>query len=430
MKIAIFHDYFGAIGGGEKVVIEMAKILGADIITTDTDSINKFHPGVRVISIGKTIKFPPLKQISAAIRFFSCDFSDKYDLFIFTGNWSPSAAHRHHPNIWYCYTPVRAFYDLYTSFLSRQDFVTRQFFRIWVYFHRIFDQHTIPKIDRIFAISRNVQKRVSDYHHRDAEVIYPPVDISAYRCIEYGDFWLSVNRLYPEKRIELQIEAFRRVPEERLVIIGGYSAGDHAAIYAEKISTNLPPNVTLRGEVSGDEIIDLYARCKAHICTALDEDYGLTPVEAMASGKPVVAVNEGGYRETVTEKTGILVDPSVASLVKAIRVIAQNPERYKETCLLRARDFDLVQFTSKLKSGGPGYRKLDLHIGGLTLKIHRLLKISFIGEEISLYSFAFRSFLLVLRFSENNEKDSKYYNVNGHYQNNRIWQTLPEGTTS
>ncbi len=107
MKIAIFHDYFGAIGGGEKVVIEMAKILDADIITTDTDAIKKIDPSVRVISLGKTIKYPGLKQISATMKFFFCDFTKKYDLFIFSGNWAHYAAHRHHPNLWYCYTPVQ-----------------------------------------------------------------------------------------------------------------------------------------------------------------------------------------------------------------------------------------------------------------------------------------------------------------------------------
>ena len=85
MKIAIFHDYFGAIGGGEKVVIEMAKILDADIITTDTDSIKKIDPTVRVISLGRTIKFPPLKQISATVLFFFCTFSKKYAFTFFTG---------------------------------------------------------------------------------------------------------------------------------------------------------------------------------------------------------------------------------------------------------------------------------------------------------------------------------------------------------
>ena len=350
VKIAIFHDYFGAIGGGERVVIAMAKILDADIITTDTDAVKKIDPGVRVISLGKTIKYPGLKQISATLKFYFSDFSKKYDLFIFSGNWAHYAAHRHHPNIWYCYTPVRAFYDLYPTFLSRQGAVSRLFFRTWVFLHRKWDQRSIAQIDRIIAISRNVQDRISRYHHRDAELIYPPVDTSQFHCIEYRNFWLSVNRLYPEKRIELQIEAFRQVPEELLVIVGGYSEGDHAAIYAEKIRHELPSNVTLRGEVTGDEIVDLYARCKAHICTALDEDYGLTPLEAMASGKPVVAVDEGGYRETVTDKTGVLVAPSVDSLVKGIRFVAQNPERYRDACLARAREFDLAEFSVLVKA--------------------------------------------------------------------------------
>jgi glycosyltransferase involved in cell wall biosynthesis len=349
MKIAIFHDYFGAIGGGEKVVIEMAKILDADIITTDTDAVKKIDPTVRVISLGKTIKFPPLKQISATFRFFFCDFSKKYDLFIFTGNWSHAAAHRHHPSIWYCYTPVRAFYDLYPTFLSRQGFVTRQLFRGWVYFHRIVDQRSIAHIDHIIAISRNVQDRIARYHHRESGLIYPPVDITQYRCDGYDEFWLSVNRLYPEKRIELQVEVFRKMPNEHLVIVGGYAKGDHAAQYAEKIGNNLPPNVTLRGEVSEEELRDLYAKCQGHICTALDEDYGLTPLEAMASGKPVVAVDGGGYRETVTPETGMLVKPEVESIIVAIRKISENPDQYNHACIARAREFNMDNFSELLK---------------------------------------------------------------------------------
>ena len=328
MRIAIFHDYFGAIGGGETVVLEMAKCLGADIITTDTDAAGKIDSSVSVITLGKTIKFPPLKQISAAARFRFCDFSKDYDFFIFTGNWSHMAAARHHPNLWYCYTPVRAFYDLYPTFISRQGPVTRQAFRLWVYFHKRIDRHSVDHIDRIIAISKNVQERIRKFQGRDAGLIYPPVDTSRYRCKEYGDFWLSVNRLYPEKRIELQVEAFRKMPEERLVIVGGYAKGDHAAQYAEKIGCTLPENVTLRGEVSGNELIDLYARCRGHICTALDEDYGLTPLEAMASGQPVVAVDAGALKELCQNgRNGYLCeqDNDVEIALGLLRIIT-NPE--------------------------------------------------------------------------------------------------------
>jgi glycosyltransferase involved in cell wall biosynthesis len=350
LKIAIFHDYFGAIGGGERVVIAMAKILDADIITTDTDAVRKIDPSVRVISLGKTIKIPPFKQISATLRFYFCNFSKDYDFFIFTGNWSHAAAPRHHPNMWYCYTPVRAFYDLYPAFLSRQNSATRQLFRCWVFIHRWFDQRSVMHIDRIIGISHNVQNRIWKYHNRPADVIYPPVDTSLYQYRGNENFWLSVNRLYPEKRIELQVEAFRTMPDENLVIVGGYAKGDHASRYAEKIGRTLPPNVRLLGEVSEEELYDLYARCKAHICTALDEDYGLTPLEAMASGKPVVAVKEGGYLETVTDETGLLVEPDVEKIANAVRIIAKDPGRYKEHCFNRAKKFDSTEFRNQIKA--------------------------------------------------------------------------------
>jgi glycosyltransferase involved in cell wall biosynthesis len=160
-----------------------------------------------------------------------------------------------------------------------------------------------------------------------------------------------VNRIYPEKRIDLQFEVFRKLPEERLVVVGGYAEGDHAAKYYEKLVKNIPGNVDMRGEVSEEVLIDLYARCKGLICTAVDEDFGLTPIEAMASGKPVVAVNEGGFRETVVQgKTGLLVEANRDVLVRAIKEISKDPEHYKEACKKRAADFDTSIFLEKMKN--------------------------------------------------------------------------------
>src|SRR3989304_1638601 len=91
MKIAIFHDYIGAIGGGEKLVLTLARGLGADVITSDVDkdSVEKMgFEDVNIISLGETIKLPPLKQIHASLKFGMCDFSNEYDFFIFSGNWA------------------------------------------------------------------------------------------------------------------------------------------------------------------------------------------------------------------------------------------------------------------------------------------------------------------------------------------------------
>jgi glycosyltransferase involved in cell wall biosynthesis len=349
MKVAIFHDYFGAIGGGERVVLMMAKILNADIITTDTDALRKMDPDARVINLGPTIKYRGYKQVAASLKFYYCDFSNDYDFFIFSGNWAHYAAHRHHPNIWYCHTPVRAFYDLYHVFLERLDILSRQEFRIWSRIQREYDQRSVRHIDTIVTNSKNVQRRIRKTYVRDAEVIYPPVDTSRFYTTSYGNFWLSVNRLYPEKRIELQLEAFRNLPEEKLIIAGGYASGDHATRYFQKLQQHLPPNVTMAGEVTEPELLDLYATCKGFVCTAIDEDFGLTPLEAMASGKPVIAVNEGGFLETVTPQTGVLVAPSQVNIVNAIKTLSRNPESYKEACIARAREFNLAHFEERIK---------------------------------------------------------------------------------
>ncbi len=350
MKIAIFHDYFGAIGGGEKVVIAMAKILDADIITTDNDAVKKIDPSVRVISLGRTIKFPGLKQISATLKFYFCDFTKEYDLFIFSGNWAHYAAHRHHPNMWYCHTPVRVFYDYYSNFLRSLPFFKQIFFRGYARISRAVDQRSVSHIDHIVANSHTVQRRIKQFYNRESDVIYPPIDYSKFYFGEYGDFWLSVNRLYPEKQIELQIESFRAIPEQKLLIAGGFAYGDHSATYAKEIQATIPPNVSFLGEITDAELGDLFARCRGLICTAKDEDFGIAPLEAMASGKPVIAVDSGGFRETVTPDTGVLVQPNVESIMNAIQQVSKDPARYHDACIDRAKTFDVEIFKARIRT--------------------------------------------------------------------------------
>jgi glycosyltransferase involved in cell wall biosynthesis len=351
MKVAIFHDYFGAIGGGERVVTILADIFQGDIVTTDTEAIKNFQFTGNVIKLGDTFKLPPIKQFTAQKKFYSCNLSDQYDFFIFSGYWSHYAAHLNHPNLWYCYSPVRPFYDLYDVFLKRQrNFFSRQAFRLWVHSLRWYDRRSIRDIDQIIAISQITKKRIEHFLHYQSEVIYPPVDTSKFRFKESGDFWLSVNRLYPEKRIELQIESFRQMPDQTLVITGGFSKGDHAEGYTKRMLRDLPDNVTMLGEVGEKELVDLYACCRGLICTALNEDFGLTPLEAMASGKPVVAVNEGGFCETVTSETGRLVQANLSAIIEGIQEVSNTAESFREPCQARAQLFDISIFEQKMKA--------------------------------------------------------------------------------
>lgn len=354
MKIAIFHDYIGTIGGADKLILTLARELKADVITTDVDvnavSMMGFED-VNIISLGKTIKIAPLKQISASLRFMFCDFSKKYDLFIFSNNWAHLAAGKHKPNLLYCQsTPVRVFYDLYDVYLRQQSFFSSLFFRIWVALHRKLYEHYMKHVCVIIANSVSVQERVKKYLNRGSRVVYPPVDISRFGFEEYGDFWLSVNRLYPEKRIDLQIEAFRQLPGEKLIIVGGYAQADRSSRYATNLLRKFPKNVMLLGNVPEDELILLYARCKAFIITSRDEPFGMAPVEAMASGKAVVGIREGGCLETIVDgSTGFLVGPQVPEIINAIKLISMDPSKFKEKCIEQARKFSVDIFLDKMK---------------------------------------------------------------------------------
>jgi glycosyltransferase involved in cell wall biosynthesis len=355
LKVAVFVDYIGAIGGGERVALTLARALGGDVITTDvnTESVRRLgFQDLRIVSLGDSLGMPPLKQISASAAFARCDFSKEYDFFVFSGNWCHYAAKKHKPNLWYCHTPVRAFYDLSDAVVSRQpNSVLKGLAALWIKLHRMFDRRSVKSVDRIVVNSQNVQMRVRAAYGRSSTLIYPPVDVSKFGFEECGDFWLSVNRIYPEKRIDLQFQVFRDLPGERLVIVGGYSKGDHASRYHKKLVETIPDNVKMLGEVPEEELIGLYARCKGLICTAMDEDFGLTPIEAMASGKPVIAVKEGGFLESVIDGvTGRLVEPEADLIAEAVREMSKEGcLPYKDACRERAEGFAEERFVRLIK---------------------------------------------------------------------------------
>jgi glycosyltransferase involved in cell wall biosynthesis len=349
-RIAIFHDFFGSIGGGEKLVLELAHSIGADIITTalnekNVKRINNYN--VKIISLGKCIQFPILKQIHSSIKFYRADFPD-YDYFIMTGNWAVFAARKHRPNLYYIFTPVRMFYHSREFFYKTAPWYAKIPFILWVNIHKFFFERQLKYVDEIVTISRTVQHRVSRYFHRRSRIVYPA--IKKYTSKRYGDYWLSVNRIYPHKRVELQIEAFRHIPKEKLFIVGGYMKGDYASQYATRILKNLPPNVKYLGEVDEKTLERLYAECKAFITTAKDEDFGMTALEANSAGKAVIATNEGGHKETVKDgRTGFLVKPHITEIVKAIKKLAVNPEKYKEECFRQAEIYSVKNFIKKMK---------------------------------------------------------------------------------
>jgi glycosyltransferase involved in cell wall biosynthesis len=175
------------------------------------------------------------------------------------------------------------------------------------------DRVSLGEAKKIFTTSSIVAARLQDSVGLDAEVLAPPPAPLAFRCDEYGDFILSVNRLDRAKRIDLLIEAAAQVPDVRVVI-----AGDGPD--RERLEALANGRVEFVGRVSDDELTDLYARCRAVYYAPVNEDYGLVPYEAFLSDKPVITTTDaGGPLDIVHDgKTGRVVAPSSEELARAL----------------------------------------------------------------------------------------------------------------
>ncbi len=352
MRLAILYDFMDVIGGGERVALLLGDRLGATVLTTSLDldlPARAGFPRVDVRSIGAIPLRPPFRQIAATWRFSRARL-EGFDAVLCVGNYALYAAPNHPPSLWYCLSPTRVFFDRREAMLRRLPAGRRAVAAAWTDLHGRWERRTVARVRGILTLSETVRDRIRRYYGRDAPVVYPPVRTSRYRFTEVGDFWLSVNRLYPEKRIELQLEAFRRLPSERLLIVGGAPTDVAKGPYVRSLDP--PPNVEFLQEIPEERLLDLFARCRGFVCTAVDEDFGLTPVEAMAAGKCVLATNEGGYRETVLDgRTGFLLPPDPGAFAAKVRILDDSTLRgMRGACTARARDFDEDVFVDRIRA--------------------------------------------------------------------------------
>jgi glycosyltransferase involved in cell wall biosynthesis len=246
-------------------------------------------------------------------------------------------------HICYCLTPARFLWN-YQSYAQREGLgrLADVALRPVLNYLRLWDRLAADRVDHFIAISREVQRRIRKYYHRQSAIIYPPVDTGRLHPADgYGDYFLVVSRLIPYKRIDLAVRAFNEL-DLPLKIVG--EGRDRAALQALA-----RPNVEFLGWVGDEELQQLLSRARAFVFPGL-EDFGIAPVEAMAAGRPVIAYAGGGALDTV--KPGVtgefFAELTPESLAGAVRDF--DPTRYDPaTIRSHAEQFDQAVFQRELK---------------------------------------------------------------------------------
>jgi glycosyltransferase involved in cell wall biosynthesis len=205
---------------------------------------------------------------------------------------------------------------------------------------RIWDARTANGVDEFAANSSYIAKRLHKVYRRDAHVIHPPVDVDAFPLhYEKEDFYLAASRMVPYKRMPLLVEAFRAMPDRRLVVIG-----DGPEL--ERVRRIASANIEVLGWQPFEVLRDHMQRARAFVFAA-EEDFGITPVEAMACGTPVIAYGHGGVRESVIDGvTGLFFDTqTVPAIAEALHRFEADADRFEpETIRRRAEQFAAPHF--------------------------------------------------------------------------------------
>ena len=342
-NVGIFLPKIDGIGGVERVAYILARDLGVDIYTSwARDDLDLYFPKINkyIINISKNNS---KSSILSMIRDFR-SLQNTVDLMIYSYPRSIylSAIRRDIPYLYYLGGIPHHFYltaQEHKRYLGKTSLMQYADKMIWKEFTKGLDnQRVIANSEMIAAIYQNITgSRVKD-------MIYPPIDVDQYRFRSSDDYYLSVTRFEAYKRIDWQIEAFRDT-NEKLVIIG---TGPLYGVYSEYIKKHRINNITLLNALPQDELVDYYSRCKAFIFTPYKEHFGMTPLEAMASGKPVISVREGGPLEYVVEGVNGFYFDTVSELQRKICALSDEKlESMKHGCMKTAEKFDTSVFIKK-----------------------------------------------------------------------------------
>lgn len=352
----VLHDAFAFPGGGEKVAVALARAFGAGLGTGFFDGTAfpaDYFPDGPPVSLDAAGRHPLASRLSATLAMclaFEGMAPVATPLAVHSGALCLLAHRRiHGRQILYCHTPPRTLYDHRDFYLARQPPLRRPLYRLLAARYRRRYETAIRAMDAVVANSETVRRRIRDFLGLDAEVVHPPVDTAAFANLGQEPFYLSTARVDVLKRVDVVVRAFRDLPDKRLVVVSGGSELGQVRELAAGC-----PNIDIRGWTEETELRRLIGTAVATIYIPRDEDFGISPVESMAAGKPVIGVREGGLTETVVHgATGMLLppDPKPADVARAVGELGPAEALgMRQACERRAAAFDTAVFIRNMQA--------------------------------------------------------------------------------
>lgn len=356
MKVAVIHDWFNEIGGAEKVVREILLCYPeADVFCL----LDHYSPENREkYLLNKKTKTSFIQHIPFSRRFYRFLFPlfpmaiehlnvSDYDLIISSSSAVAKGVKKHanQVHVCYCHSPMRYAWDLKEEYLSvPKNKLARKVLSYFLDRIKNWDLQTVNRVDCFIANSENVKMRIKNNYGREAKVIYPPVSISNFKPISKKEnYYFAASRLVSYKKTEQIIKAFADLPHLKLVVAG-------TGPILEKLKKMAGPNVNMLGFISSSELAERIGKAKAFIVNA-NEDFGITVVEAQACATPILAPYLGGYKETVTEKTGIFFQTQCSEdIVKVVQEFESGAVQFNEhDFMLNIKKFDRSCFQEEFK---------------------------------------------------------------------------------
>ncbi|MEM7184787.1 MAG: glycosyltransferase [Spirochaetota bacterium] len=352
-KTLIVYDFLQFIGGAEYVVLHMLKSSFPDaklLVAFKNRGLKLQIPDNKIICLGYKPKYNRFAFLKVLWLFF-CNRKKlkEYDCIIVHGIWAPFCLlFSSKKYFFYCHTPPRFSNDLFSYYwqhfgIFKKIALYAKSVIVNFYYNRV-----LAKAEFVLANSKNVQGRIKKYCKVDSQVLYPPIKIHSFQEYPKENYYISFARLEREKRIPYIIEAFQLCPEKNLLICSDGSKRKELQRLAQGCK-----NIKFVGEVTDEKLYCLIGKAIASIYIPIDEDFGMSPVESMALGVPVIGVNSGGLRETILHnRTGWLCEEplDIRKLIQAIYVLTPiKAKRFKKYCLQQAEKFTNSRFDTEIQ---------------------------------------------------------------------------------